>query len=215
MPPTTGDNETSYTTLSTQGKLFLPPFPHEDAVLSHEANKCYERAVRELTAAGMLRVALDADVPDLVDDIRDRLVHPALPASHAHHYRREESRLDAMEFNKGQHAKRVKLWLESWTTLHTACLDCTEKSAPGLHRVLHDTCPMTPFDPSYIDRRDGPRAFKTYTTHRVKTAIWNSLRSQPTYPLAAASSGSSSSLCATSVIVASSSHRHKHKTWGE
>ena len=158
--PTGADNKDNNTsTLSTKDKLVLPVFPQENQILSHQAFKWHERAIRELTVAGLFKVATLAAMPDSIEEVRDRPVPGALPNTHRDFSRREEKIMDINEHNVAQQAKRVRLWLESWTSLHTALLDCTEETAPALHLMIKENCGMTHINPSYIDRRDGPRAW--------------------------------------------------------
>ena len=159
MPVGAENKETSSSTLSTKDKLVLPVFPQENQILSHQAFKWHERAIRELTAAGLFKVATMAAMPDSVEEVRDRPVPGVLPATNRDFNRREEKILDITEYNATQQTRRLRLWLESWTNLHTALLDCTEETAPALHLMIKENCNMTHIDPSYIDRKDGPRAW--------------------------------------------------------
>ena len=143
MPVGAENKETSSSTLSTKDKLVLPVFPQENQILSHQAFKWHERAIRELTAAGLFKVATMAAMPDSEEEVRDRPIPGALPATHRDYSRREEKILDINEHNLTQQTKRVRLWLESWTSLHTALLDCTEETAPALHLMIKENCGMT------------------------------------------------------------------------
>ena len=159
MPAGAENKDINSSTLSTKEKLVFPTFPQENQILSHQAFKWHERAIRELTAAGLFKVATLAAMPDSIEEVRDRPVPGVLPAAHREYARREEKIMDIVEYNRGQQRKRLRLWLESWTSLHTALLDCTEETAPALHLMLKENCNMTHIDPTYFDRKDGPRAW--------------------------------------------------------
>ena len=111
MPVGAENKETSSSTLSTKDKLVLPVFPQENQILSHQAFKWHERAIRELTAAGLFKVATMAAMPDSVEEVRDRPVPGVLPADHREYARREEKIMDIVEYNRGQQKKRLRLWL--------------------------------------------------------------------------------------------------------
>ena len=121
--PTGADNkDINNSTLSTKDKLVLPAFPQENQILSHQAFKWHERAIRELTVAGLFKVATMAAMPDSIEEVRDRPVPGALPATHRDYARREEKIMDITEHNVAQPQRRFSL------------ANCTRKGSGGLGR---------------------------------------------------------------------------------
>ena len=89
--------------------MVFPAFPQQNQILSHQAFKWHERAIRELTAAGLFKVATLAAMPDSIEEVRDRPVPGVLPADHREYARREEKIMDIVEYNRGQQKKRLRL----------------------------------------------------------------------------------------------------------